>query len=169
MTYRFITDGRLDREGAMRELDAFLRLLLRTTGLELEYQFRQAEPAPDEPEQPELVVTFTGRDAVLLTERSAELLKAIEYLAHRWLRLDPHYYDRVLLECDEWRQMRLEELKLAARLAAERVRQTRQPFRFNPMPARERRVLHLALKDEPGVRTASEGTGPQRQVVVFPV
>ncbi len=168
MSYRFITDGRLDREGVIRELDAFLRLLLRATGLELDYEFRQIEPAPDDVEQPEVVVAFGGRDARLLTERSAELLKAIEYIAHRWLRLDPHCYDRVLLECGEWRQMRLEELKLAAQVAAQRVRETRQPFRFNPMPARERRVLHLVLKDEPGVRTSSEGIGPRRQVVVFP-
>ncbi|MCL6481656.1 MAG: single-stranded DNA-binding protein [Firmicutes bacterium] len=168
MTDRFIVDGRLDREGVIAALDGFLRRLLRATGLQLRYEFRTLEPLPDEVEQPELLVNFYGRDENLLTERGAELLKAIEYVAHRWLRLDPQYYDRVLFECGEWRQMRLEELKLAARVAAQRVRETRQPFRFNPMPARERRVLHLALKDEPGVRTSSEGTGPQRQVIVFP-
>ncbi len=60
------------------------------------------------------------------------------------------------------------ELKLSAEVAAERVRQTREPFRFHPMGARERRIIHLALKDQPGVRTTSEGQGEMRQVVVFP-
>ena len=46
--------------------------------------------------------------------------------------------------------------------------QTHEPFRFNPMGARERRIIHLALKDQPGVRTSSEGQGEMRQVVIFP-
>ena len=53
-------------------------------------------------------------------------------------------------------------------VAAERVRETHEPFRFNPMAARERRIIHLVLKDQPGIRTTSEGNGEMRQVVVFP-
>ena len=49
-----------------------------------------------------------------------------------------------------------------------RVRETHEPFRFNPMAARERRIIHLVLKDQPGIRTTSEGNGEMRQVVVFP-
>ena len=64
--------------------------------------------------------------------------------------------------------MRIEELKLSARVAAERVRETHAPFRFNAMSARERRILHLVLKEEAGVRTESEGAGEERQVVVYP-
>jgi len=64
--------------------------------------------------------------------------------------------------------VRLEELKLAAKVAAERVQQSRQPFRLNPMSSRERRVVHLVLKEFPGVRTASEGQGDDRRVVIFP-
>jgi len=48
------------------------------------------------------------------------------------------------------------------------VRETRVPFRFNPMGARERRIVHLVLQDQPGIRTASEGMGDDRQVVIFP-
>jgi spoIIIJ-associated protein len=113
-------------------------------------------------------VLFRGRDQELLLERNAELLKALEYIALRWLRLDPHYYDRVRFDSGDYRALRLEELKLSARVAAERVRETHQPFRFNPLSARERRIIHLVLKDEPGVRTASEGAGEERQVVVHP-
>ena len=101
-------------------------------------------------------------------QANAELLTAIEYLAHRCLRLNPHFYDHVQFDSGGYRATRLEELKLSAKVAAQRVIETRQEFRFNPMSARERRVIHLVLQGVPGVRTSSEGTGDHRQVVIFP-
>lgn len=168
MSDRFFRDGTLDYELLMAELRRFVDLLLEKTRLSLQYEIRRVTPAADDVERTEVVVVFSGGDQELLLERGAELLRAIEYLALRWLKLDPQLYDRIGLECGDWRALRLEELKLSARVAAERVRTTCQPFRFNPMPARERRVIHLVLKDEPGVRTASEGAGDHRQVVVYP-
>ena len=64
--------------------------------------------------------------------------------------------------------MRFEELRMTAKVAAERVQSSHQPFRLNPMSSRERRVVHLALKDMPGVRTESVGMGEHRQVVIHP-
>jgi len=55
-----------------------------------------------------------------------------------------------------------------ARVAAERVLSSHQPFRLNPMSSRERRIVHLALKEMPGVRTESVGLGEERQVVIHP-
>jgi len=97
------------------------------------------------------------------------LLLALEHVGHRWLRLDPRLHDRVRFDCGEYRALRLEELKLSARVAAQRVRETGQAFRFNPMSPRERRLIHLELSGAPGVRTASEGVGDRRQLVVYPV
>ena len=57
---------------------------------------------------------------------------------------------------------------MTARVAAERVQTSKQPFRLNPMSSRERRIVHLALKEMPGVRTESVGTGDERQVVIHP-
>ena len=165
----FVQDGKIDREALATELRRFLDLVLARTRLELAYEVRSQDAAAEaEIENPEVLVLFRGRDQELLLERNAELLKALEYIALRWLRLDPHYYDRVRFDSGDYRALRLEELKLSARVAAERVRETHQPFRFNPLSARERRIIHLVLKDEPGVRTASEGAGEERQVVVHP-
>jgi spoIIIJ-associated protein len=52
--------------------------------------------------------------------------------------------------------------------AAEKVKRTGVPFRFNPMNSRERRVIHIALRHETAVRSESFGWGPTRQVVVYP-
>ena len=57
---------------------------------------------------------------------------------------------------------------MTARVAAERVQASRQPFRLNPMSSRERRIVHLALKEMTGVRTESVGVGEERQVVIHP-
>ncbi len=169
MPQSFVQDGKIDREALATELRRFLDLVLARTRLELAYEVRSQDSAAEaEIENPEVLVLFRGRDQELLLERNAELLKALEYIALRWLRLDPHYYDRVRFDSGDYRALRLEELKLSARVAAERVRETHQPFRFNPLSARERRIIHLVLKDEPGVRTASEGAGEERQVVVHP-
>ena len=58
---------------------------------------------------------------------------------------------------------------MIAQVAAERVGESGSPFSLNAMSPRERRIIHLALKDHPHVRTVSEGLGPQRKVVVVPI
>jgi len=161
-------DLRFDRERATAELKRFADLVVRETGLAIEYDIvpMSADGAPD---GEGLVVAFHGADQELLLERNAELLLALEHLAHRWLRLSPQLHDRVRFDCGDYRATRLEELKLSARVAAQRVRETGQEFRFSPMSSRERRIVHLELSGAPGVRTASEGTGERRQLVIYPV
>jgi spoIIIJ-associated protein len=59
-------------------------------------------------------------------------------------------------------------MKLAAETAAERVRSSSQPYSFAPMSSRERRMLHLALRDYDDLETESSGEGLRRFVVVYP-
>ena len=164
-----IVDGKLDHAAAAAELRPCLDTLLRKARFQLSYEIRTlAAASAQELENPEMVVEFKGRDQDLLLERNAELLLALEHVALRWLWLDPRFYGRIRFDAGGYRALRIEELKLSARVAADRVRETRAPFRFNAMAARERRILHLVLKDEPGVRSESDGSGEERQVVVYP-
>src|SRR5207245_827461 len=170
MLQPFIQDGKIDRVALTAELRRFLDLALASARFELAYEIRLRDSvaAEDAVESPEVEVVFRGRDQDLLLERNAELLQALEYIALRWLRLDPHFYDHVRFDSGGYRALRIEELKLSARVAAERVRETRQPFRFNPMSSRERRIIHLVLKEQPGVRTPREGCADERQVIDYP-
>jgi spoIIIJ-associated protein len=158
----------LDAGKAAGELNQFLDLVVREMRLEIECEVsvtQSSEPAsPDS----DVVVTFRGPDQDLLLERNGELLLAFEHIGHRWLRLDPRLHDRVRFDCGDYRATRLAELKLSARVAAQRVRETGEPFRFNPMSSRERRIVHLELSGAPGVRTMSEGSGDRRQLVIYP-
>jgi spoIIIJ-associated protein len=89
-------------------------------------------------------------------------------LAFRALRLEPEHHEKIHVDCGGYRAMRFEELRMTAKVAAERVQTSQQPFRLNPMTSRERRIVHLALKEMPGIRTESVGVGEQRQVVIHP-
>ena len=159
-------EASLDIARATQELKRFLDLAIQEMQLALVFEISSPEGSP---ENSGVAVAFQGEDQAALLEREAELLLALEHIAHRWLRLDPRMHDRVRFDCGDYRASRLEELKLSARVAAQRVRETAQPFRFNPMSSRERRIVHLELHGAPGVRTISEGAGDRRHLVIYPL
>jgi spoIIIJ-associated protein len=162
-------EPRLDRERAIAELKRFLELAVREMGLDVTFEITTAPAAEAGRDEADVLVTFGGADQELLLEAEAELLLSLEHIAHRWLRLDPRLHDRVRFDCAEYRATRLAELKLSARVGAQRARETGEPFRFNPMSPRERRIVHLELSGAPGVRTESEGSGDRRLLVVYPI
>jgi spoIIIJ-associated protein len=142
----------------------YLDTILRAGHFDLSYQIQVQEG-----DHAEIVAQLDGPDRDLLLAHGGELLQALEHIAVRWLRLERELHDRVRLDCGTYHADRLAELQLSAKVAAQRVRETRSPFRFNPMAAADRRIIHLALQGAAGVRTTSEGTGEQRHVVILPV
>jgi len=169
MTKELVREGKLDRSATAEALREFLQNMLRVGGLELKVTVRAVEPSTGGEEgEAEVFADLDGRDKEILLARGGEVLKALEHLAFRALRLEPAFHERIHLDCAGYRALRFEELRMTARVAAERVQSSRQPFQLNPMSSRERRIVHLALKDFPGVRTESVGTGEERQVVIHP-
>ena len=165
-----VKDGQLDRTATAEALRGFLEGFLRAAHWNLKVTVKTVDPsaAADSTETAEVLADFDGPDKELLLERGAEVLKALEHLSLKALRLDTIFQERIHLDCCGYRAMRLEELRMTARVAAERVKTSKQPFRLNPMSPRERRIVHLALKDMPGIRTESAGAGEERQVVILP-
>jgi spoIIIJ-associated protein len=169
MIQNLIEDGQLNRSAAAEALQKFLVEIIGAAKLDLKISVKAlSSGSPVDPGGAEVFADLSGRDKDALLERGAELLHAIEHLALRALRLEPPWQDKILLDCGGYRALRIEELRMTARVAAERVQTSRQPFKLNPMSARERRIVHLALQEFPGVRTESAGMGEQRQVVIHP-
>jgi spoIIIJ-associated protein len=166
MAQDLIKDGQLDRQAAADALQKFLEEIVRAAGFQLKVSVKVV--APDAGGDAEVLADLDGRDKEILLERSAEVLKALEHLAFRALRLEPTFHEKIHVDCGGYRALRFEELRMTARVAAERVQASKQAFRLNPMSSRERRIVHLALKDMPGVRTESVGMGEERQVVIHP-
>lgn len=151
------------------QVEDLLRRIIRHGGFALEYSVLKADPAEGEAPGAEWMVEFSGPDSDLLLERNGALLDALEHLLLKVVHGEESAAGRIELDCREWRRLRAEELRAMARMAAERVHESGEPFEMNPMNPRERRIVHLALRDDPRVRTASEGYGPERKVVITPV
>jgi len=119
-------------------------------------------------EKPSLVVKFEGPDVEFLMANKGEGLLALEQLTQEVLGMASDEHALLCFDANDFRLLRQEELRLSALTIAGRVRETNTPYRFNPMSSRERRIVHLALRDAEDLRSESSGTGPYRHVVVYP-
>jgi len=163
-----VTERKYSVESIGARIEGFLRPLLANAGLELQYRICDAEPGEDDFETPDVLVDFSGPDVDSLLANRAELMLALEHVTMEALRFNSDEHSRLSFDANDYRLLRIEELRLSAQTAAEKVKRTGVPFRFNPMNSRERRVIHLALRGESAVRSESAGAGPGRQVVVYP-
>ncbi len=155
-------------EEYLPRIESLLRQVIQHGGFELALAIRKNEAREEGLEAPEYVMDFSGPDADLLLERNAALLDALEYVVLKAVRLEEELFGKITFDCQDWRRLRAQELQLTAQVAAERVVETGDPFTLSPMSPRERRIIHLALKNQPRVRTVSEGFGPERKVVILP-
>lgn len=115
-----------------------------------------------------LCFALSGKDAGLVIGRHGQTLDAIEYLLGRVASHRAGALVRVMLDVEGYRERRRESLEESARRAAEKVRQSGRPLMLDPMSPRDRRTIHVALSDEPGVTTHSQGEGGYRHVVITP-
>ncbi len=146
----------------------FLDPVLTASALELSFDVRDAGPLQN-PDliSPDLMVAFEGPDVDLLLAYRGELLLALEQLTMEALRVPHGERYRLIFDANDYRMMRIEELRLSAVTAAEKVKSAGAPFHFHPMTSRERRIVHLALRDDADVTTVSEGVAPNRHAVVY--
>jgi spoIIIJ-associated protein len=156
-------------DSAGPQIEEFLDTVFDHLDFDVEYEILEGQHLHPELEDPDLLVKFTGPDVDLLLANKAELMLAVEFLTMEVLRMPPEHHSRLCYDANDYRMLRIEELRLSAITAAEKVKQTRRPFHFNPMNSRERRIIHLSLRNETEIRSESTGTGPFRQVVVLPL
>ena len=159
-----------DLATAAKQTKDFLELLTDTGGLRLKYRIVAGAGAadPDGLEERLIYVDISGPDAELLTSRDGEVLRAMEHLCAKILRLEPDEHDRVSFDALGYKAARAADLRGVANEGIESVRQTRRPHTFEPMSSRERRMLHLLLSREEDFRTESAGEGSRRAVVLYP-
>jgi len=116
-----------------------------------------------------ITVTCSGADVALLIGRHGQTIDAVQYLlnaiSHR------AYGDErkeIIVDAAGYRERRRVTLEALAERTAQNVRATGERVELEPMTAVERKVVHLRLKELEGVQTSSEGTEPNRYVVVLP-
>ncbi len=150
-----------DEGGQAAGARALVAQIVSTLGIDADVAARE------EPES--IVVTCSGPDVGLLIGRHGQTIDAIQYLLNAvgW-RTYGEERREVVVDAADYRARRQATLEALALRVAERVRESGEAEELEPMTAVERKVVHLRLKDVSGVDTSSEGTEPNRYVVVLP-
>lgn len=136
----------------------FFDKIFASTGLKLKVRLKQGITGED-------VLDFYGPDEELLQAQTGELLEALQHIANQ-IFARGHSGARLVCDVHGFRATREAELQAMANLAAKRVRDTGQPFTFEPMTANERRIIHLTLADSDDLHTESIGEGSERKLKV---
>ncbi len=129
----------------------------------------RVEVAAGETSRLNVVAQGDDREALgALIGRKGERLSALQHLVNLMLSKEMGGWTRVLVDVEDYRGRRERQLRELAERAAARVVETGKMLQLEPMPALERRWIHLTLRDHVGVATQSIGEEPNRRVVLVP-
>ncbi|MGI6696199.1 MAG: RNA-binding cell elongation regulator Jag/EloR [Christensenellales bacterium] len=140
----------------------FLRDVTRLMGLEVSVAVARDEEG-------NVQVTMAGDPQGILIGRRGETLDALQYLTSLKVNHRREEYIRVSLDSEGYRKRREDALIRLANRMANRAKRTGRRVRMEPMNPYERRILHSALQDVPGIGTHSEGEDPNRRVIITPL
>lgn len=115
-----------------------------------------------------VTLSVEGGNAALLIGKHGKTLDALQYIVQRIVQKQGEAKTRVTVDVEGYRNRRKESLTRLALRLCEKVGQTGKPATIKPMNAYDRRIVHLALKGDSGVRTQSKGTGTFRKIVIYP-
>lgn len=167
-------DGRGDIDIAdldsdeVRGAEEFLRNLLEMMDVDADVSVREPETAADGLGRSSAVLDVEGEDLGLLIGRRGTTLSALQYLVNVMMTRKTGSKVLVTVDVEHYHRRREETLQGLARRMADRVRSSRRPMTLEPMPANERRIIHLALAQDNSVQTGSVGMGEDRKVVIRP-
>ena len=113
-------------------------------------------------------LNITGDDLGILIGRRAETLDALQYLTRLVVNQHTHRWYRIEVDVENYKRRREQSLQRLARNMADRAVSEGRTIVLEPMPARERRLIHLALRDREDVRTESIGEGDARKITIIP-
>ena len=144
---------------------AFVRTLVDKMQMSVEVILapNDGEGTPDE-----IRIEIEGPDAGRIIGKKGNVLDAIQYLAGRVVVRPGEPRRHLIVDAEGYRARHEDQLSQMAKRLAERVATEGKVITFDPMNARERRIVHIALREMKGVRTESMGEEPQRRVQIIP-
>ncbi|HMQ50598.1 MAG TPA: RNA-binding cell elongation regulator Jag/EloR [Anaerolineae bacterium] len=162
--------------GPEAELDAdvealaklHLENLLSLMDIRAEVTTRLGEDLVDPGDEPPLVLDITGKDLGILIGRQSETLQAIQYMVRLMISKETRSWQRVVVDVESYRARRRSSLKQMALRMAERVASSGERVVMEAMPAYDRRIIHMTLRDHPDVLTRSVGRDSNRKVTIIP-
>lgn len=115
-----------------------------------------------------LLFTVSGGDSGVLIGKRGQTLEAIQYLLEKMINKKSTNRVRVVVDVEGYLEKRKTNLQQMASRMAEKAMRTKKPVTIGQMNAHDRRIVHIHLKDEKGVRTQSIGDGYFRKLMIFP-
>jgi spoIIIJ-associated protein len=137
-------------------------------GVEASVTPRDPETAGDGIGMIEAVLDVEGDDLGILIGRRGLTLSSLQYVLNLIVAKKVKHRVSLGVDVDGYRRRREQALMTLARRMADRVRGTGRSVTLEPMPPNERRIVHLALADDPAVMTVSIGEGDARKVAITP-
>jgi spoIIIJ-associated protein len=113
-------------------------------------------------------VDIRGKDLSILIGRRSETLSAFQYVASLIVGKETQQFVQLVVDVEGYRDRREKQLVQMANRMADQVTKTGRRQTLEPMPSSERRVIHIALREHPAVKTESTGDEPYRKVVILP-
>jgi spoIIIJ-associated protein len=165
-----VDDGDVAASGDVAAAQRVLATLLARMHIRAEVEARHAKiaDAQDQQEGPTILLDIRGNDLAALIGRRGETLDNLQYLTRLLAAKEVGHYLNLVLDVEGYKSHREQMLQQLAQRMAERVVTSHKPAALEPMPANERRIIHITLRDHPGVRTESVGTGENRKVTIVP-
>ncbi len=122
----------------------------------------------DEGAEPTITLDVRGDDPGILIGRRGQTLSCLQYLVRIIVGHQTQEWPPIIIDVEGYKQRRFEALQAMANRIADQVKTRGVPFALEPMPAFDRRIIHLCLAGHPGVTTQSDGEGEMRKVVIHP-
>ncbi len=117
---------------------------------------------------PTIYIDIRGKDLTVLIGPQAETLNALQYITSLIIGKQSNQAVPIMIDVEGYRSRRENQLRHLARRMAEQAIKSGRRQTLEPMPANERRIIHLELKEFPGVTTESIGVEPRRKVTIIP-
>ena len=117
----------------------------------------------------EVTIDLSGDDIALVIGKHGDTLDALQLLVAIIANRDAEVNARVVVDAEEYRERRYRSLEATALAHAEKAKQADREIVVRDLKAYERRIIHLALRDDPEVETYSEGEGRHRNLVISPI
>ena len=115
-----------------------------------------------------ILVDISGEDLSILIGKRSETLNALQYISRLIVNKELGRNVNLILEVEGFRQRRDRQLRHLAQRMADQAMKTGRRQLLEPMPANERRIIHMELRNHPGVTTESQGEEPHRKVTIIP-
>ncbi len=145
-----------------------LQTLLEKMSLKVDVSARIGYDLVEPDEIPPLTLDITGTDLGLLIGRRGETLRALQFVTRQILNKEAGQWVPVVVDVESYLVRRRKTLKQLATRMADRVVFSGRRVTLEPMPAQERRIIHIQLRDHDKVYTQSTGEGDRRKVVILP-